>query len=730
MNQEDNQKEEKDFLTREEVKTMQKDISGLRETEARRERERVAKIKTEEEIIREKERQILAEKAAQERDLAEKEAKEKEERIKKMRETRETEENAQIQINNEKTESITGGFREALRETQTKEEETRKRFLDRITRQAGEDSPVPPTLPVIEEEKIPEVAKTFVKKPGSGQKVWIRIVLSLFIVSILAGAATFWYFYIRKAPAPEITNPVNSTPEQKELIIPPSLFYIENSQTLKFSQPSEVPFLVFQALQSKIATSSINRILIEDTENTEILGLKGFFDSFNIAPPDGFYEKLANDPTLFVYSQEEGNRLGLAVKINNPEGLAEMMTSWEGTMESNFQGLFELLNKSEPALYSYFRDAQYQGTSFRFQTFSRQDIGIVYTIFDDYFILTTSWKSMEKTLDRLKETPLSLEKMSLAEKIGQLFFIGINGTTLTPDTEKLIANIQPGGVLLLKKNIVNEEQTRKLVQDLQQVSLKSNGIPLFIGVDQEGGEISPVSFVKEKTAQSEIKTTEQAYAVGLNRGEELKDLGVNLNLAPVLDIAQPGDFIFSRAFQTTTSWSSALAKALISGQKASILTAIKHFPGYGDISFDPEQKLATLVETPQVGLFESAAEAKPEFVMTSNVIYSEIDAELPFSFSEKGINMLKESIGRDALIMTDDLPQQSLIDKFSLKGVVTLPIKAGADILTFSTNWETTLPEAVRILNEAIQQGEIAQGQINNSVLKIIKLKKAYYNYE
>lgn len=728
---------EKDFLAREEVKTMGKDISRLREVEANREREKVAKIKTGEEIIREKERERLAQEASLERELAEKEAQKTEERISSMREISE-----EPVREEKKTAEKAEDFKSVLKETQTQEEESRRRFLERVAKRAEakeEDTVLTPVqaAPIIGEEKIPEITKTFFKKPSSSQKLWIRIILSLLALSILALVATFayWYFAVRKTPPPSekpgATTPVNELPEKKELVIPPLPFYIENSQTLKISQASEVPFLLFQALKGKTALDSVNRILLEDTVNVKILGLKELFDSFNITPPDNFYEKLSNDATLFVYSQEEGNRLGLTVKISTKEGLAGIMASWEGNMEENFKSFFELLGKTEPALSSSFKDAKYQEASFRFQTFNRQDLGIVYAIFDNYFILTTSWKSMEKTLDKLKEAPLSLEKMNLAKKIGQLFFIGINGTTLTKETEKLIADIQPGGILLLKKNIINEEQTRNLILGLQQTALKDYGIPLFIGVDQEGGEISPVNFAREKTGQSEIKTAAQAYTVGFGRGEELRALGINLNLAPVLDIVQPGDFVFNRAFQATDSETRAFAKALIFGQKtADILTAIKHFPGYGDIAFDPEDKLATLKEAPQVSLFATAAQSKPEFVMTSNVIYATIDPDLPFSFSAKGIKLLKENLGQDPLIMTDDLPQQSLIDKFSLKGVVTLPVKAGADMLTFSTNWETTLQASVGILKEAVQSGEISQEQIDGSVFKIIKLKKVYYHYE
>ncbi|MFH1423433.1 MAG: glycoside hydrolase family 3 N-terminal domain-containing protein [Candidatus Nealsonbacteria bacterium] len=769
MNQDNNQKkaenltdhkEEKDFLAREEIKTMEKDISRLRETEARQEREKVAGIKTAEEITKQKEREKLAQQAALERSSAEKEAKEREERIKRMRQEREVKENAMTETGAGKETANSSQFQDALKETQTREDEARKKFMARVEAKAeGKEiasapsplpqvmlPPLPQVPPVIQKEKISEITKTFLKRPSFSQKLWIRVVLALLVLSLLALIATFWYWYFVVRPAQPPADEQETT-APKELIIPTPLFYTERSQTLKISQSDNVLLLLARALENEMVSGSIDRILIENTESAEILGLKEFFDSLAITPPEGFYNKLSNDATLFIYSQEEGNRLGLVVKINDQEGLADIMTSWEGTMEENFQNLFELFNKNEPALISYFKDAEYQEAGFRFQTFNRKDVGLVYAIFDDYFILTTSWKSMEKALDKLKEVPLSrfssppannegaifiLESMALKEKIGQLFFIGINGTTLSEETEKLIASIQPGGILLLKKNIVNKDQTRKLIRDIQQVALKNYGIPLFIGVDQEGGEISPVNFIQEKTAQSAIKTTEQAYAVGLSRGKELRDLGINLNLAPVLDTAQPGDFVFGRAFQATDLETNAFAKALISGQKtASILTAIKHFPGYGDITFDPEDKLATLAETPQISLFETAAQAKPEFIMTSNVIYSEIDPDLPFSFSPEGIKLLKQSVGQEPLIMTDDLPQQSLIDKFSLKGVITLPIRAGADILTFSTNWETTLlPEAVRILNEAVQNGEISREEIDDSVLKIIKLKKAYYQYE
>lgn len=326
----------------------------------------------------------------------------------------------------------------------------------------------------------------------------------------------------------------------------------------------------------------------------------------------------------------------------------------------------------------------------------------------------------------LTEAEKVLKNLTLEQKIGQLFIIGFEGKILNSEIENLIKEIHPGGILLLERNIENKEQLKELIGSLQEIALEDTGLPLLIAIDQEGGIISRVEWV-EKTPQSKIENTEQSYQIGRKRGKELKELGINLNLAPLLDASLPKDFIFERTFQKNLQVTGELAGALVRGQKeAGILTAIKHFPGYGGISFNPEEKLATLEKVPEISQFQKVAQVLPEMIMVSNVIYKDIDGELPFGLSTEGIKFLKSKIQGNYLVISDDLAQNSLLKKLILKDIVTLPIKSGVDILIFS-GWRIPVIEGVAAFQEAVENGEIQEERIDKSVLKIIELKQRLF---
>lgn len=320
-----------------------------------------------------------------------------------------------------------------------------------------------------------------------------------------------------------------------------------------------------------------------------------------------------------------------------------------------------------------------------------------------------------------------LQGLTLEQKVGQMFIIGFEGIVLTPELRDLIKEIHPGGILLLKRNIKNEKQLKDLINDLQKAALEDTGLPLFIAVDQEGEPLCRIGWLEEKIAQSEIKNIQDARQVGLRRGKELKKLGVNLNLAPVLDTSTSGDFIFSRTFQKTPASTGVLAKSIILGQKeAGILTAIKHFPGYGNISFNPEtEKIPFLPKIPEISQFQKAMEAEPEMIMISNAVYEKIDQDLAFAFSSKSIQFLKNALGSDCLLISDDLSSKTLKKEFSLPNSIIFSVKAGVDILLVAGFVQ---PEDVKtsfsLLLEEVENKELSKEKIEQPVLKIIELKQ------
>ena len=400
MDQNNNQpKEEKDFLAREEIKTMEKDTSSLREGEARQERERVGSIKTAEEISREKEREAAAQQAAAERDLAEKEAKEREERARRMRGERELKENALNQTNTERVATAAGEFQGALKETQTRENEERKRFLARVEARAeGREetpslAPVRPTPPVIKTEKLPEITKTSFKKPGLGQKIWIRIILSLLAISILALVATFWYWYfnIRTEPAPA---PVENTVAKQELIIPTALIVTDAFRTIEVSALSQV-------LKGNLGDKQFTRLIVIDPTANKVLTVKELFLALGAKAPDALYDKINSDPTLFVYSSGGINRLGLIAQTTALD-LMPLLKTWESTMEQDLNPISVLLGKAGPAPILTFSEATYRDTAFRYLSFPPENSGICWALANNYFILTFSGESIIKTIDKIK----------------------------------------------------------------------------------------------------------------------------------------------------------------------------------------------------------------------------------------------------------------------------------------------------------------------------------------
>ncbi len=318
--------------------------------------------------------------------------------------------------------------------------------------------------------------------------------------------------------------------------------------------------------------------------------------------------------------------------------------------------------------------------------------------------------------------------MTVEHKVGQLLLVGFEGTSMTPQLEDLLETVHPGGVILFSRNVSDAGQLGSLIRSLQEVAMADSGQPLFVAVDQEGGQVRRLSWLDETTAQSDIASSEQAYDLGRRRADALAQLGINLNLAPVLDIAAPGDFLYryNRVLPGTPQDIGTLGLNVIRGQQeGGIFSAAKHFPGYGGITYNPEtDAIPVLPSLPETSQFQIAAGAQPEFVMTANVVYESIDPDLPFTLSAAGIRFLRETLPGDYLIITDDLASKVLQERFTLPGATVLAAEAGADVLLLSSIQQAEVVAAYERLLQTVAAGQINQGSIDDRVFRIVQLKQ------
>ncbi len=322
------------------------------------------------------------------------------------------------------------------------------------------------------------------------------------------------------------------------------------------------------------------------------------------------------------------------------------------------------------------------------------------------------------------EIEKKLSSMTIKEKIGQMLIIGLPGKNLDPDTIEMIKDYNVGGFNLLGRNILDESQSRDLISQMQNFA----NIPLFIATDQEGGDVIRFNFFSELTQQVEIKNTEDAFKISKKRGEELSSIGVNMNFAPVLDyVTDRNSYLYKRTFGTTPEKISELGIEMIKGYESSgVIPVAKHFPGYGNISLDPHKKGVSISISKEdlennILPFKKVIEKYPYVpIMTAHIVVPIVD-DKPATLSEKFlVDILRGELGFKGVIISDDMEMVSVggnIAENSLKAILS-----GVDIIisTYSRDIQKQIYE--RIL-EAVDNGEISEDRINESVERILRTK-------
>ncbi len=342
-------------------------------------------------------------------------------------------------------------------------------------------------------------------------------------------------------------------------------------------------------------------------------------------------------------------------------------------------------------------------------------------------LLTVVVSSTVKYVAEKGITPQTiLEDMTLEQKVGQLFILGFWGKEPDYYITKMITERNVGGIILLGYNIDDEDQLKKLTSDLQDMS----STPLFISIDQEGGEVSRIRFEDTyNISQFDIRDENGAFNLAKQRGQQLREFGINMNFSPVLDnVSNEDSFLYTRAFRGDADNIASLAIAMIEGyREGGIIACIKHFPGYSNESLDAHSALDTIEITKEdLGLyiypFKEALKST-DAVMMGHILFPNIDANSPTSVSKYFVNdLLREELKFEGLIITDDMQMKSIYDMYSIKEAAVRAILVGNDILVYTGDPQEQA-EAYSAVLEAVREGVIKEEEIDKKVLKILNLK-------
>lgn len=331
-----------------------------------------------------------------------------------------------------------------------------------------------------------------------------------------------------------------------------------------------------------------------------------------------------------------------------------------------------------------------------------------------------------------------MAEMTLEEKIGQLLIVGLEGYSMDDNTLEMIEKHHVGGFILYKKNIKDVEQLVALTNSLKAANSK-NKIPLFISIDEEGGIVSRMPEEVKKLPSSgtigRMGNEELSYEVGKILGHELNLFGFNMNFAPILDInSNPQNpVIGDRAFGADKDIVSKLGVQTMKGiQSQGVISVVKHFPGHGDTSVDSHiglprvdhglERLREFELVPFARAIENGADA----VMVAHILFPQIDPDNPSTLSKTIItDILKGEMGFEGVVITDDMTMGAIVENYSIGDAVVKSILAGSDLILVCHGYENEL-QAIDAIRGAVEKGIISEDRIDESVYKVLKLKKKY----
>jgi beta-N-acetylhexosaminidase len=291
-----------------------------------------------------------------------------------------------------------------------------------------------------------------------------------------------------------------------------------------------------------------------------------------------------------------------------------------------------------------------------------------------------------------------LSQMTLEQKVGQLFVVFFDGTEYADPLDRTIRELNVGGIILFEPNIGSLEDTATLINSAQRTAMQHGAlIPLIVAVDHEGGLINrfgdKLTWFPSNMALAATHSLDHARAEARVMAEELSTLGINMNLAPVMDVNSNPDnpVIGIRSFGSNPEDVARLGAAMIDAFQANgIIATAKHFPGHGDTSVDSHNVLPviphdrTRLDTVELVPFRAAIEADVDAIMTAHIALPEIEPTpgLPATLT----GLLREELGFNGLIATDSLGMGALDQTFGVTEASARAFQAGADLLMYGAD--------------------------------------------
>ena len=333
-----------------------------------------------------------------------------------------------------------------------------------------------------------------------------------------------------------------------------------------------------------------------------------------------------------------------------------------------------------------------------------------------------------------------LSKLSIEEKIGQLFFIGVPGPELDSSTADLLETVRPGGVCLFARNIKGLEQTRSLLDGIR----GTLSITPFLSLDQEGGRVDRLRRVlTAMPPASQLRSPGDAAELGSIIGEAISLLGFNMDFAPVVDVISEERANFVNGLQTrgfgkngeeVASMSEAFLNSLAEN---GILGCLKHFPGLAASTLDSHEDLP-VVPIDNEQLFEVDLYPYRKLlgrddvcVMVAHAVYPNSDLQdedpngklLPSSLDPRIVtSLLRDELKFKGVAITDDMEMGAIVRHFGIGEACKKAIAAGEDMLAICAS-EDAIYGAFRAVSEAVHAGEISKALLDESIQRIFELK-------